>query len=141
VTLEVPLGTIVKEINPSTGQETLIADLEKENQSFTVVRGGQGGRGNTHFASGTHNNDYYLPAYNQSHVTILFLTCLLSIKGALRSPQVCEHGKQGEEKILQLELKTIADVGLVVCVIIAFQSRPLVGLIALLFTTMFSGFS
>jgi len=60
-----------------------IADLKHHGDSVLVAKGGRGGRGNARFAS--------------------------SIK---RSPQFCEPGEPGIERELELELKLIADIGL-----------------------------
>ncbi|HFU0872409.1 TPA: GTPase ObgE [Streptococcus agalactiae] len=62
----------------------VITDLVEHDQEFVVARGGRGGRGNIRFA--TPRN----PA-----------------------PEIAENGEHGEERELQLELKILADVGLV----------------------------
>ena len=62
----------------------LICDLKKHNDEFIVAKGGRGGRGNTAFK--TQNN----PA-----------------------PSFSEKGEPGEERYLKVELKLLADVGLV----------------------------
>ena len=62
---------------------TVIADLTENKQTVLVAKGGRGGRGNTHFC--TPQN---------------------------RTPQYCEPGEPGIERNLQLELKLLADVGL-----------------------------
>lgn len=64
--------------------QELIADLTAEGQQAIIARGGDGGFGNAHFKSSTR-----------------------------QSPQVAEVGEKGEEKLLTLELKLLADVGLV----------------------------
>ena len=61
----------------------IIADLTVHEQTVLVAKGGRGGRGNTHFC--TPQN---------------------------RAPQYCEPGEPGIERELQLELKLLADVGL-----------------------------
>ncbi|MDW7673889.1 MAG: GTPase ObgE [Bacillota bacterium] len=78
--IKVPLGTIVKDADT----DEILADLVAEEQSYSVVKGGRGGRGNTRFTS----------AQN-------------------RVPTLAENGEPGEEKWVQLELKLLADVGLV----------------------------
>ena len=63
---------------------TIIADVTKHGQEVVICRGGKGGRGNY--------------AFKTSRVT---------------APQVCEKGEPGEEREVRIELKVLADVGLV----------------------------
>lgn len=79
VLVDVPLGTMV--YDDRTGE--LLADMTQDGQQVTVVKGGHGGRGNSHFAT-----------------------------SAVRAPTYAEKGEPGEEKIIRLELKILADVGL-----------------------------
>jgi len=64
--------------------EQLLADLTENGQRAIIARGGDGGYGNAHFKSSTR-----------------------------QAPQVAEVGENGDEKDLTLELKLLADVGLV----------------------------
>jgi len=81
--IEVPEGTIIWEINDKD-EQILISDLSGSNTEITAGRGGKGGRGNTHFKS----------SVNQA-------------------PKHYEMGKLGEDKLILLEVKLIADVGLI----------------------------
>ncbi len=81
--IPVPIGTLVFEKNPETDELTTLADLTTDGQRVLVARGGRGGRGNAHFVSSTN-----------------------------RAPRRTEPGKEGEERFLRLQLKLIADAGL-----------------------------
>jgi len=78
--MAVPIGSIIKD--SETGE--ILADLRNEGDQYIAARGGKGGLGNPHFASGTN-----------------------------RTPRVATKGGEGEEKWLNIELKLIADIGLV----------------------------
>lgn len=77
--IKVPIGTIVKDVE--TGK--VVADLSNPDQTELILKGGRGGRGNSHFATATR-----------------------------QAPRFSEDGEKGEEKEIILELKLLADVGL-----------------------------
>ena len=76
--MSVPVGTMVFD-----EEGHLIIDLAGSEQEFVIARGGSGGRGNSGFATSTH-----------------------------QSPREFTPGEEGEEHRVHLELKLIADVGL-----------------------------
>ena len=77
--IKVPIGTVIKDAE--TGK--VVADLSNPDQTELVLKGGRGGRGNSHFATATR-----------------------------QAPRFSEDGEKGEEKEIILELKLLADVGL-----------------------------
>lgn len=84
--VEVPIGTVVwKPVEGSKGgKREMLADLVKDQQEAVIARGGDGGFGNAHFKS--------------------------SVR---QTPKIAEVGEPGEEFEAELELKLLADVGLV----------------------------
>jgi GTPase len=78
VVLDVPVGTQVFD------ESGLLADLSEPGETFVVVRGGEGGRGNASFATSTR-----------------------------QAPAFRERGLPGEEREIRLELKILSDAGLV----------------------------
>src|SRR5258705_3944668 len=83
--LAVPVGTLVYEKTADTAEPyRLLADLAAEGQKILVAKGGRGGLGNARFAT-----------------------------AANRAPRKVQPGEPGEIKDLRLELKLLADVGLV----------------------------
>ena len=79
VVLPVPPGTIIR-----VRDGELLGEVLADGDEVLVARGGRGGKGNTFFATATH-----------------------------QSPREYQPGEDGEERVLELELKLIADVGLV----------------------------
>ena len=64
--------------------QEIIADLTRHGQQVVVARGGRGGRGNARFAT-----------------------------AANKAPELAENGEEGQERYIVMELKVMADVGLV----------------------------
>jgi GTP-binding protein len=76
----VPVGSIVKDFE--TGE--MMGELLKDGEEIAVLKGGRGGKGNTHFKTSTN-----------------------------QAPRTALPGEKGEERTVIIELKLIADVGLV----------------------------
>ena len=80
VYIDVPLGTVVKNLNT----ETVVCEMVESNQEFILLEGGKGGLGNWNFKSSTN-----------------------------QTPRYAQPGIPGQELEIILELKVLADVGLV----------------------------
>ena len=83
ITLEVPIGTQVFE-KRGDDEYVLIADLTTEGDPIEIAKGGLGGQGNARYATSTN-----------------------------RAPRRTQPGLPGEERDLRLQLKLLADVGIV----------------------------
>lgn len=81
--LKVPRGTQITRITEE-GEEELVGDLTEYGQRIIVAKGGSGGWGNTRFATSTH-----------------------------QTPRIAQHGQRGGEARLRLDLKLLADVGII----------------------------
>jgi GTP-binding protein len=81
--LSVPVGTEVR-VRQEEGSLELIGDIEEPGQTLLVARGGRGGLGNARFASSTN-----------------------------QAPRIAQSGGRGEEKDIVLDLKLVADVGII----------------------------
>ncbi len=81
--LSVPAGTVLS-YKVQIGGDALIADLERPGQQTVVAKCGKGGLGNPHFTSSTN-----------------------------QAPQVAQKGEAGEENTIILELRLIADIGII----------------------------
>jgi len=80
VTMPVPIGTIIRDLE--SGE--LLGEILEDGDRIVVAKGGRGGKGNSHFATATH-----------------------------QAPREYQPGEDGQARTLELELKLIADVGLV----------------------------
>jgi GTP-binding protein len=80
IILEVPIGTQIL----AEDKQTLIADLDNENDTVMLAKGGNGGRGNARFATSTN-----------------------------KAPRFAQDGEQGEELWAWLQLKLISDIGVI----------------------------
>jgi GTP-binding protein len=80
IRLAVAPGTVVQD----AGTGEVLADLVDDDQEAVIAAGGMGGKGNTTFATATH-----------------------------QTPRYAQPGQPGEERILLVELKVVADIGLV----------------------------
>ncbi|MDO4987183.1 MAG: GTPase ObgE [Candidatus Saccharibacteria bacterium] len=76
--------SVATDFSDASAQKTFLVDLDYDGAEAVIARGGDGGFGNAHFKSSTR-----------------------------QTPQVAEVGEPGEEFIAELELKLLADVGLV----------------------------
>ncbi|MDD2471609.1 MAG: GTPase ObgE [Dehalococcoidales bacterium] len=81
--LRIPPGTVVTDITDPDNPQ-ILADMDTEGDTLVAAKGGKGGLGNTHFTSSTN-----------------------------QAPRLASVGEGAEEKILKLELKLIADVGII----------------------------
>ena len=81
--LPVPQGTVVTNKTVLPDSEQ-IADLREAGEQVIAARGGRGGMGNAHFSSPTH-----------------------------QTPRIAQRGEPGEERAIILELRLIADVGII----------------------------
>jgi GTP-binding protein len=66
------------------GTDELVADLVEDGQRALIARGGRGGRGNMRFVTATN-----------------------------RAPDLAEEGRPGQERMIRMELKLLADVGII----------------------------
>lgn len=81
--VKVPLGTTVYRVGEEDEMQ-LLADINDDGQRVLVAKGGRGGWGNTHFKTSTR-----------------------------QVPRIAQIGEPGEEYLLLLKLKLIADVGII----------------------------
>jgi GTP-binding protein len=79
LTLRVPVGTLIADVNSNE----VLADLDADGKKVLLARGGRGGLGNVHFKSSVN-----------------------------RTPRQFTRGEPGEQRDLRLELRLLADVGL-----------------------------
>ena len=82
--IRVPLGTMVFRNSKSKVSQTLLFEVTEANIPHIIANGGKGGRGNAHFATSTN-----------------------------RFPKLAEAGEEAQSLELRLELKLLADVGII----------------------------
>jgi len=80
VTLKIPVGTIVRDLD--TGE--VLEDFTEHGTRYLLCKGGRGGKGNSHFATSTH-----------------------------QAPRFAQPGEEGVVRKIKLELKLLADVGII----------------------------
>lgn len=78
--LKVPVGTLI--YNRETGD--LLADITKHGETWLAAKGGEGGKGNAHFQTSTH-----------------------------QTPRFAQNGQPGTSILVRLELKLLADIALI----------------------------
>ena len=94
-TILVPVGSVIWDISDTAGSPgkiikqvsengNRIADLDAPGEAHVIARGGRGGRGNKRFAKSTR-----------------------------QTPTFAQRGMEGQERLVQIELKLLADVGIV----------------------------
>ncbi len=82
--LLVPPGTMLYDVADPSSKPKFIADLQRPGDRIVVAKGGRGGYGNTHFKTSTR-----------------------------QAPDFAELGEPGEKCMVKMELKLVADVGII----------------------------
>jgi GTP-binding protein len=84
IILDVPVGSIVYEVGEEGSEKTILADIDSNGLEIQIAKGGRGGHGNKYFTTSTR-----------------------------QAPSFAQKGQTGEKKTIQIELKLIADIGII----------------------------
>ena len=110
IVLRMPVGTLITDAE--TGES--VADLSMHGQKALLAQGGKGGLGNLHFKSSTNRAPRQSTPGEKGVQRMVHLERNWHFRSSTnQTPRYAEPGTEGQERNIKLELKLIADVGLV----------------------------